>query len=286
MNLSLQDKLALIYTSAGSQRAVARMVGVSHQKIGRALKTGTTAEGGYAPNSRALKNPEFIAQIEQAFQQHTALVVARAKADKLPFRTAIPIYLERMPKTVKHWVTSINKRTGEVSRHFITRRDENGRPIRVPGERASALHTHWLSDKLRNRWLAAMYESKKFVNVSVGSVVDLALYNRQAEQRRKAEGFYPSPSNMASRTEIKMMRRKRPPIDRQLIQTPYVTMKPGHYTDLVVAAVMDQLERKHQPATGEPGTAYAARVLLQTIQLDKPNAKDKAKQRGKAKTRR
>ena len=46
-SLTLADKLALIYTGAGSQRNVAALTGLSHQKVGRILK------GEYAADSKA-----------------------------------------------------------------------------------------------------------------------------------------------------------------------------------------------------------------------------------------
>lgn len=271
MKLSLQDRVALIYTSAGSQREVARQLGISHQKVGRILHHWT--EGGYRDDSRTLRDPALLASVDRAFAQHTRKVVEQAKRDRLPYSSALPVFQQRMPRTVKAWQEKVNKRTGEITRIYapVKERGPDGK-LRVkkePGERTEAPNTHWLSDKLRNAWIMAMQRSGKYLNVSVGSVVNLASYNRNANALRAAEAGTAGATNTRSAIEGKRqllgLRKKRPPVERHLVQTPYRTMDPRQYPEQLAAEVQDLLTRKHQPATGDPGTLYATRVLLQTL---------------------
>lgn len=148
--ITLRDKLALIYTSAGSQRSVAAFVGISHQKVGRILAQS------YVPNSRTLKDPGLNAAIDAAFSIHKQVTREQARIHKLPYSDTTPVFYKRMPF-------------------------KDG----TPGDRVAALHTHHLSNEQRNRWIEAMHASNRFAALSVQSIVNLVVYNKRADDRVK-----------------------------------------------------------------------------------------------------
>ena len=271
MNLTLQDKIALIYSRAGSQRAVARELGLSHQKVGRLLRAGQ--EGGYKLNSPILSDLFLNQGINAAFQEHKRETRKRAIAEKLPYDPAAPIYSARMAHS-------------------------NG----VLGDRVEAIHLHWVSDKLRNEWLRRIHKSGKYMGVSVGSVVNLHNYNRLAnavyagkfrsEEKLNqkisvlfdlaaATGYqFSTPPDKSASSEVreawrnaeksrlldsesKLMRETKNTVIPQRIQTTITKFDPRLPIDMILRDVDSKLAQKHSPAVGDPGTVLADRVLLQ-----------------------
>jgi hypothetical protein len=165
--LTLRDKLALIYTLAGSQRRVAAFVGISHQKVGRLLKPYEL--GGYAPSSRVPADPDLNAAINAAFSIYKDFARRVANAHGLPFIDAVPIYTERLALSVM------------INGKKYLRVDKNGNP--VLGDRVAALRTHWISDEMRRAWIAAIAQTGFFNNLSIRSTVDLQKYFDAAEER-------------------------------------------------------------------------------------------------------
>ena len=107
-SLTLADRLALIYTSAGSQRNVSALVGISHQKVGRILK------GEYAPDSKVLRDLGLRAAVDVAFRIHTDVARAQARRDGLPFDGNLPVFYAKLPFKVTRKVEKIDPKTGEV----------------------------------------------------------------------------------------------------------------------------------------------------------------------------
>lgn len=282
MKLSIQDRVALIYSAQGSQRATARFLGLSHQQVGRLLRIGQ--KGGYPLNSRVLKNEFLPLIVNQAFEEHKQIVRARARADDLPFSAAVPIYSARMLFS-------------------------DG----VRGDRVEANHLHWLSDSLRNAWILDIKKSRKYAQISIGSIVSLVDYNRLAQNAQKAQyrddpklqqakSFLLNalvraadqtgsdapldivPKHLLTADGIKEMSSSDiAQISRKLqalkletvtgrVQTPYVPMTQGFSNDDVLMSIDARLSEKHAPAVGEPGTVLADRILLQ---VDTRNEKDK-----------
>lgn len=225
MKLSLADKVALIYTLAGSQRGVASLIGISHQKVGRILRTGY--EGGYRPESRALSDPGLIVAVNQAFSIHSQVARQQARAHDLPFNAAVPVFYERKPL-----------------------------PDGTPGDRAAAIHTHWLSDRLRDAWIASMQKSGKFYAASLSSVVDLVVYSKRASERQRAP-------YMDENGQTSIDKRIEQQTVRGLIYTKYTPMDARLPTYGVLADLNSKLMQKHSPAVGAAGTALATSVLLQ-----------------------
>jgi len=259
VSLSLQDRIALIYTSAGSQREVARRLGISHQKVGRILKAGQ--EGGYRPDAKALRDPALAAQIDRGFKDHQRIVRETAKAQGLPYSAAVPVFYGRLPRKVTR--TEVDRRTGEIRRVPVID-PATGRQKVEPGDRVIAPHVHWLSDKLRGDWIRAAHKTQKFAGASVASLVNLKLYFKRADQRMRGQPR--TPDQKQWRKEMRE-RIKRAEIQAASLEaTVYTKTVPMDFgADTVVKRIDRQLREKHQPATGPdlPGTKLAAQILLQ-----------------------
>lgn len=267
-NLSLADKLALIYTSAGSQRNVAALVGISHQKVGRILK------GEYAPGSKVLSDPDIRYAIDVALSIHTDIARSQARRDGIPFDASIPVYYARLPFKVTKKVEYIDELTGEVKEKRVPVIDpKTGKQKVEPGDRIAAQNTHWLSNELRNAWIAATVKTRKFYAASVGSFVNLKKYNARADARFK--GKKRTEKQKKWREQLKARERAQKPgdIDSAPIFTRYVDVGRDGFSPLTaVNNIQDQLRQKHEPATGEPGTFLAQQILLQldTRRMESP----------------
>ena len=253
--LSLQDQIALIYTSQGSQRAVARMLGISHQKVGRILKTGQ--EGGYAPGSKALLDSVLKETIGKGFSIHKAIVREQARKDRLPFNADIPVFYQRLPRTVTQLVT--DPATGEMSRAPVID-PRTGKPRTVPGERVSAKHIHWMSDALRQSWLAGAQKTGKFAAASLGSMVNLQVYKRRGDKNQQGQGKRNDRQKAARKTIVEKISAG------QVISPMFSRPIPFDFPAARVAREFEKvLRQKHEPATGPqlPGTMLANQVIFQ-----------------------
>lgn len=249
--LSLADKLALIYTGAGSQRNVAALTGLSHQKVGRILK------GEYSPDSKTLRDPGLRAAVDVAFRIHTDVARAQARRDGLPFDSALPVFYSRLPMKVSKMIDKVDPRTGEVVRAKVPVIDpRTGRQQVAPGDRVAAQNVHWLSDDLRNAWIAGKAKTKKFYAASVGSIVDIRIYKKRADANQRG------PRTERQRENRRQIVEK---LNAGAVNVPMFTK----YTDLSFPASMiardidGKLRTKHEPATGNPGTLLANQVLFQ-----------------------
>lgn len=138
--LTLQDKLALAITSAGSQRKLAAAMGISHQKLGRWLREGES--GGIKQIPKDAKP-----LIDAAFNLHKEITRDQARVDQIPYFPQVPVYAYRpLLKTGKK------------------------------GERLVAPHTEFIQQDLRMLYLAHAHHSGKFWGVSIRSVIDWYVY--------------------------------------------------------------------------------------------------------------
>ena len=273
--LSLADRLALIYTSAGSQRNVAALTGLSHQKVGRILK------GEYAPDSKVLRDPGLIAAVDVALSIHTDVARAQARRDGLPLDPALPVFYSRLPMKVSKMVDKIDRQTGELVRVKVPVIDpRTGKQQVAPGDRVAAQNVHFLSDQLRNAWIAGKAKTKRFYAASVGSIVDIRVYKKKRDAAQRGP-----------RTERQKENRRQiqERVNAGAINVPMFTK----YTPLDFPASMiardidDKLRTRHEPATGTPGTLLANQVLFQidTRNMEAPRreaAKPARKTRAKA----
>lgn len=279
---SLADRLALIYTSAGSQRNVAALVGISHQKVGRILK------GEYAPDSKVLRDPGLIAAIDSAFRIHTDVARAQARRDGLPFDGNLPVFYAKLPFKVTRQVEKIDPKTGEVKIDRVPVIDPaTGKQKVEPGDRIAAQNTHWLSDALRSAWIAKTVATRKFYAASVGSFVNLKKYNARADARFRNKPRTDTQEKYREQLKEREARQIANQIDSAPIFTRYVpTGADGFSPQAAVNQINDQLRRKHEPATGEDGTFLAQQILLQldTRNMEPPRheaAKTSAKKASK-----
>ena len=136
MPLSSQDKLALALTSAGSMRNLAKLVGVTHQKIGRWLREGE-------PNGAKKIPAEATAAINVAFAFHKDITRQQAKKDRIPYNPHAPVFFER--PTLR-----------------------NGKP----GERLAAENTSYIKRELRDQIFTALHQTAQVININVRSIIN------------------------------------------------------------------------------------------------------------------
>jgi hypothetical protein len=136
--LTNQEKLALAITSYGSQRALARALGVTHQKVGRWLKEGLP--GGV----KVIPEP-FGDPIDRVFAQHVGAAAAQAKSDRLPFNPEYPVFLQRGEPM----------KNGDESKIFY------------------AQNTEYIRPQARKAILRQVIATKKILKASVGSRIDV-----------------------------------------------------------------------------------------------------------------
>ena len=140
MSLSSQDKLALALTSAGSMRNLAKLVGVSHQKIGRWLREGEPTGAKKIP-------AEATDAINVAFAFHKDVTKQQAKIDRFPYNPQAPVFAER--PTLR-----------------------NGKP----GERLAVNNTEYIKPQLRDKIFEDLQKTKQIQGISVRSQINLRSY--------------------------------------------------------------------------------------------------------------
>lgn len=290
MILSLADRLALIYTSAGSMRKVAAFTGLSHQQVGRILRNAESAKSNAHYESRA----DIVAGVDTAFDIHSQVTREQARIDQIPFSKDIPVFNERLPlrhqavmfgdkllfKGEPELVTkylqgktiifeTVDQRTGEITqRKYTIDPQYKGRAKRtiLLGERVGALHTHWLSNRVRSAWIVKQQKSGKFYGVSVGSLVNLKKYNVQSNRRAQIkiqDGTRRTKQQIINREQIKKRIKESDADAVSRVYTPTTALDPQGISALVVADIESNLRIRHEPATGDPGTRVGDQILLQ-----------------------
>lgn len=288
MKLSIADKLALIYTSAGSFRKTAAIAGLSHQQVSRILHKAS--EGQSVAYYEA--KPEISAGVDVAFDIHKDLARGVARRHGLPFDGRVPVYAERL--TLQHQGVFVDgelvmKGSPEFVREWIEENEPEGRVQikRLLGERVGALHLHWLSDRLRDKWLQTSQKSGAYYSASVGSLVNLPKYMKTAAQRITDfmnRGGIKTADMIKARESLRLLVKDH--VDIQRVFTPYTTMNPEFPSELITESINDKLQTRHAPAVGEKGTAYADQVLLQLDTRKQRNAKpQKARGTGRSNRR-
>lgn len=242
-------------TSAGSQRRLADFIGVSHQRVGRWLRIGETGGAKHDP-----RDAEILSAIDQAFNIHTDISREQALEDGLHFDANAPVYAARLWKQKKERIVTTD---GEVM--YRPMYDAKGEPLMHAGDRVSIEHTHWIKDELRRDVLTAAQRSGKYLHASVGSIVKLRVYQNRADARHQNK----------PRTELQRLYRQqfRQKLRAQELNTwaftPYVKTPKNSSSDLITDRIDELLRERHEPATGERGTAFAAQYLFQ---VNNPNA--------------
>jgi hypothetical protein len=256
--LTIRDKLALIYTSAGSLRNAAMFTGLSRYRVTRLLKPFEL--GGYPPDAPQFLDPELNAAVNAAFQIHKNVCRQTARAHNLPFIASVPIYIERLQ------LTTLDQKTGKRLPKF----DNRGRP--VLGDRVAALHTHWISDALREHWIAAVQQTRFFYQISVRSEINLAVYFDRTEKQFSRQKSRRTPEQWKNREQF----RRRIQLGQQkgYVFTGYQSLgyrfAPGH----IAAEIARQLRTKHEPASINLADQYLLQVdTWNNEKTDKPKTK-------------
>lgn len=229
-----QEKLALSITSAGSQRQLAALVGVSHQKIGRWLREGQA--GG------AKRIPDYaLPGINLAFELHKDVSRAQARRDRLPFDGNLPVYAHR-PN-----LRRVDQATG----------------FPIPGERVIVEPTQYMAPDMRERVIASFHASRQFATISVQSLVNLYSYigiqERFASTQSGRKIFRLSLLQPFRDREIKAAGSNA----RAPLNTKKENIMPDAEIGLALQGVRSKLREKHEPhaAEGDIGT----RLLFSTI---------------------
>ncbi len=237
MKLTQQDKLALMLTTAGSQRRLAALVGVSHQRIGRWLREGVPAvidpETGYQISSAGAKKipPEAQPLIDNAFSIHKQIVKDQAKIDGIPYSKKAPALIQRAYM-------------------------RNG----LKGDRVVITNTQFIRDAVRVIAIAELQESKQFINVSIRSTVNFIDYAKRAE--RRAKGKKRTKEQRAMRDDISQRAKIVGNDYTTTVFTKYETL--AGYTDpeTTAANLNLKLQEKHSPSATPEG--FADMYLFQT----------------------
>jgi hypothetical protein len=230
VSLSDRDKLALMMTSAGSMRELGLLIGASHQKIGRWLRGESNI-----PTDKLVRG-----SIDYAFKLHKEEARRIAREDGLPFDASIPVLAERQ-------------------------RFKTGPKKGEKGERVAVNHTHWLSDDLRRKMIASQQKSGKYYAASIGSIVNLQIYNDGAEERikkaiRKEHRRRAKSEHIGKlQIQLKMLQGAK----NAAMYTPLQPMDKRIPSYIINDNFDEALQQRHEPATGEKGTELANTVLLQ-----------------------
>lgn len=258
MRLTSQDKLALALTSYGSERALARDLGVSARTVGRWLREGQFNEDESSDDAGkrigVARIPDYAAPfIDAIFVIHSELAREQAKVDGLPFNKSAPMFVER-------------KTTREGKR----------------GERAAAEHTQYVRPDLRVQSIKHAASSGVYLQASVRSRIDLKRYFKErAAEKIKERGWRMKPSELA-KTMLnafinKEAREKNRIIDKTepfALFTQYEDISKRRSDPLEAAlGIEDKLRKKHEPAIGSANTALAESYLFQLMPL-RNNEKD------------
>ncbi len=245
MAFSLQDKLALMMTSAGSHRKLAAFIGagVSHQKIGNWLTIGQTTPQGDPSRVRPPKDPEVLAAIDAAFEVHKDVAKAQARVERIPYLRSAPVY--------------------------ATRRVYSDGNI---GQMIDVQSTHRLSNKLRALVITAAHETKPgfFHSATVQSTVARVPYWWRTEQRIKLERAkregpqYHMRDNLAPSDE-EDVNYSNGRVKLQRINTKSTPMPEGFPASFIIEDIESKLTVRHTPAIGDPGTALATKMSFQTV---------------------
>ena len=240
-SLTPQEKLALALTSAGSQRNLAKLLGVTHQKVGRWLREGEP--GGIQAIPR-----DAIPAINVAFAFHSEVTKQQAKVDGVPFDRNFPVF---------------------VNRPILAATDRY--PAR-PGDRVFVENTQFIRRDLSEKVLKTFQQSGQVMQASIRSTVNLKSYLKvppnAPNQSRALLNVQPTSSaTQASLDSLQANFEHRNQIDPNTsFLQPIYTLKenfaPGR-TNAGRNIWTEKLRPKHQPATGEKGTVFADQYLFQ-----------------------
>jgi hypothetical protein len=290
-----QQKLALALTSAGSQRALARQLGVSHQQVGRWLREGEPLSIDAHGNIPTNKNgsikvfggaPDWVApQLDWTFEVHKAITREQCKVDRVPYNATVPVYLERryLSSGGSDWFNTRTKaqkyakeKHGDDWRgnYQIEFNEKIGYRVRKVGDRVISGDTEYIKGDLREKWTRGMVASGQFYKINIRSIIDLKHYFDKVADDELDSGRRRGISKKRLAYEISQAwinkeKRERGRIIDRATPFPLYTMsedaRPGNDPFQTAAAIEEMLQYKHSTATGFPGTHFADEYLLQML---------------------
>jgi len=255
-NFSHADKLALMLTSAGSQRKLSAYLGCTHQQIGRWLKGEQVNQATGLITNRPPTG--FAAAIDAAFPVYREQVRKGAAAQGLRYTPDAPVFAERLNLTM-------------------------GQLAGTPGLRVLIRHTDKMSPDLLDTVIKSQADTGRFFEVSVRSLVDLKEYFEEAEERNngKRRGKH-------GEQQHKWRGALKAKLDAGVTHVPMWTKRSGLMTgpnagDTAIRDVRKKLRESFEPATSSPGAKLADQVIftLRTSTNGKP-AREAKKQTNKA----
>jgi len=238
--LTSQAKLALAITSAGSQRNLAKLLGVTHQKVGRWLREGEP--GGIKKIPR-----EATDIINQAFRFHKDVTKAQAKADRLPYDPQLPVFSFRP-----------------------TLRDGK------PGERILIAGTEFIRPDTRDAVFESLQKSQQVNAISIRSLVNIRSYlqlRQDATDEKVISKFkIKGPKDSANRKtlqqgfkdQVKKNEKKglgSGTAKEMAVYTRMATFKPEADIDRSLSDIASNLREKHEPHA----TKLSDQYLVQTL---------------------
>jgi hypothetical protein len=249
-----------------------------------------------------MRRPDLIDGIAREFPRYIERARSAAKLtvvdgiaypDNIPFSAEIPIFARRAPMPKKRRAQLIDPDTGEL---LFDRRGRpqiglvpvlhpDGSPVMIPGARVEAPNLHWIPQRLRDAWLKKLHASDKIENVSASSLLDLKIYNKQADQRYRMEKrdnprHKRTPAQIRAKKWIERTIRENNLEDVPVMERVFTRMTPlerGLPIELALRDINEQLQRKHSPALQRDGD-LASTILLQTKAIPTKN-EGKAKKR-------
>jgi hypothetical protein len=161
--LTLQDKLALSLTSAGSARKLAAAIGVSPRAMGRYLK-----------GERDIPD-ELRGAINQTFSIHKTISLQQAEVLRIPMDAQAPVFVDRPLIQVEQRGFKLS-RTGAMIPTI--------KKARAPGQRLFVTNTQHLSTQLRGTVARQVLTAP-----SVGAVTARRTGSARQLVRSKVSGF-------------------------------------------------------------------------------------------------
>lgn len=254
--LSNQDKLALALTSAGSQRALAKIMGVSHQKIGRWLREGQPAivdptTGYQIRQAGAREIPDAATPlIDLAFTIHRDISKAQAVEDGIPFNPYAPTY----------------------DRKGIKRDGEKG-------DRVFTENTEFIKPELRTEILQDKQKSKKYLQASVRSTINIKRYFEKVAQDEieKYKRKRTNKKKLGKQIMDSFLKANNKIIESDELMplfTQYENISPGTDTRRSVEQINKKLKVKHEANA----SSLADQFLFQLIPTPQRSNREKTRQ--------
>lgn len=225
-------------------------MGISHQKLGRWLREGEEAvidpvNGDILRGAGVKEIPAdhfTVSGINQIFHEHKRNSKKRAKAEGLPFNEDYPTYQFTKPR-------------------------KDGKQ----GDRVFILATNFIDKQTRNRIIQGNGQSHRFYALIGRSTINLYKYNTQADIRNiedppstETEREYRNNVGMEFDALLTANVKRLPIYTRKVRLGPVSQTKWAHPQDYL-SEFNSAIAQKHEPATGESGTALVDELIFQLI---------------------